>query len=68
MKLTEIRDIAKSHGINPDNIFKTELIRTIQIKEGNFDCYATAYGGICDQLGCRWRDDCFVAARNRTQL
>jgi hypothetical protein len=68
MKLTELHEIAKAHGINPDNIFKTELIRTIQMKEGNFDCYATAYSGVCDQFDCRWREDCFAAARNRSQM
>lgn len=68
MKLSELRDIAKSHGIQPDNTFKTELIRTIQTKEGNFDCYGTAYGGICDQFDCRWREDCFEAARNQLQM
>lgn len=63
MKIMEIRDIAKSYGITPENIFKTELIKTIQLKEGNFDCYGTAYDGICDQVGCRWREDCFEASR-----
>ena len=63
MKLEEVHGIAKSHGINPNNMFKTELIKTIQLKEGNFDCYATAYDGVCDQLGCIWRQDCFEAAR-----
>lgn len=63
MKLEEVHGIAKAHGINPNNMFKTELIKTIQLKEGNFDCYATAYDGVCDQLGCIWRQDCFEAAR-----
>jgi hypothetical protein len=40
------------------------LIKAIQIKEGNFDCFATAYGGVCDQTGCRWREDCFAAVRS----
>jgi hypothetical protein len=68
MKITEIRDLAKSHGITPQNLFKTELIRTIQLKEGNFDCYGTAYNGVCDQLGCCWREDCFEAARIEGQI
>lgn len=67
MKIAEIRDIAKSHGIQP-NVFKTELIKTIQLKEGNFDCYGTAYQGICDQSGCRWREDCFVVSRIEGQI
>lgn len=63
MKLEAIRSIAKSMGIEPANQFKTELIRNIQAREGNFDCYATAYAGECDQAGCCWREDCFEAAR-----
>lgn len=63
MKLEDVRTIAKSHSIKPDKLSKTELIKTIQAEEGNFDCYSTAYGGECDQVGCLWRDDCFDAAQ-----
>jgi hypothetical protein len=63
MTIAEIRGIAQSHGIKADNLFKTELIRNIQIKERNFDCYARSYDGVCDQSGCCWREDCFEAAR-----
>ena len=62
MKLEEIRVIAKSHGIKPNNLSKTALIKKIQTAEGNFDCYSTAYGGECDQINCFWRRDCLVAA------
>lgn len=68
MKLAELRGIAKSYGIKSDNITKTELIRTIQIKEGNFDCYGAAYSGMCDRLDCCWHDDCFEAARSQLQM
>lgn len=44
----DIREIAKSLGIHPGNFSKTRLIKTIQSEEGNFDCYATAYDGVCD--------------------
>ena len=62
MKIEAVRSIAKSHSINPGKLSKTELIKSIQTKEGNFDCFATAYGGECDQGGCSWREDCFDAA------
>lgn len=65
MNMEDIRAIAKSHGVNPGKLFKTELIKTIQIKEGNFDCYSTAYDGVCDQANCLWRVDCFNAALTR---
>ncbi|HEU0219689.1 MAG TPA: SAP domain-containing protein [Gallionella sp.] len=62
MKLEQVRTIAKSHSIKPDHLSKTELIKAIQTEEGNFDCFATAYSGECDQAGCSWRNDCFEAA------
>lgn len=64
MKLEEIRSIAKAHGIKPNKLSKTELIKSIQTDEGNFDCFATAYDGVCDQMNCLWREDCFDAALN----
>lgn len=63
MKIQAIRSIAKSHRVVPGALSKTELIRLIQINEGNFDCYATAYAGECDQTGCSWREDSFESAR-----
>lgn len=63
MKIEEVRSIAKARGIKPNHLPKTELIKSIQTSEGNFSCFATAYSGECDQVGCSWRDDCFEAAR-----
>ena len=63
MNLQEIKDFARSRGITPRNLKKQELIRSIQITEGNFGCFATAYDGSCDQQGCLWRKDCFIAAK-----
>lgn len=63
MKLEELRNLAKSYGIQPGKLPKAGLIKSIQLGEGNFDCFATAYAGECDQFGCSWREDCFDAAR-----
>jgi hypothetical protein len=62
MKMEEIRSIAKRHHIKPAHLSKVDLVRSIQSKEGNFDCFATAASGECDQYGCIWRKDCFAAA------
>jgi hypothetical protein len=62
MEYKEIQNIAKLKGLVHVNLFKTELIKAIQTKEGNFDCYSTAHSGKCDQLDCLWREDCFEAA------
>ena len=64
MKLEEIRSIARSHSIKPGRLTKTALIRSIQSREGNFDCFATASDVICDKDGCNWRKDFFEAAAN----
>lgn len=63
MKMEEVRSIAKAHHIKSAHISKRDLIKSIQIDEGNFDCFATAYSGECDQANCIWREDCFGAAR-----
>lgn len=62
MRLEEIRSIAKSHHVSPGKLSKTQLIKSIQSNEGNFDCFATAHDGVCDQIGCSWREDCFEAS------
>lgn len=63
MQMQEIRSLAKEFGIKTSKQSKVELVRSIQVAEGNFNCFATATDGICDQLGCMWRDDCFAAAK-----
>lgn len=63
MKLEEVRNIAKTYGISPGKLLKPVLIKKIQSAEGNFDCFATAQNGECDQPSCLWRDDCFDAAQ-----
>ncbi|MGB9093404.1 MAG: SAP domain-containing protein [Gallionella sp.] len=65
MKMEEIRSIARAHHIQTAHLSKRDLIRSIQSDEGNFDCFATAYNGVCDQLNCIWREDCFGAAREK---
>lgn len=62
MNLEEIRTIAKSHSIKTGRLSKISLIKTIQLGEGNFDCYSTATQGECDQGGCSWREDCFESS------
>ena len=62
MNMQEIRTIAKAHGVKAGKLTKVKLVRSIQAAEGNFDCFATAADGFCDQQGCLWREDCFKAA------
>jgi hypothetical protein len=44
--------------VNQFEIALIETIRELQRREGNFDCFATAARGICDQLSCLWRTRC----------
>ncbi|MFA9461620.1 Rho termination factor N-terminal domain-containing protein [Thiohalorhabdus methylotrophus] len=68
MDMTEIRAIARRKGIKPAKARKAELIHRIQRAEGNFDCFASAEAGYCDQPACLWREDCFRQARKRGGL
>lgn len=65
MQMQDIRTIAKNFGIKTSRQNKVDLVRSIQVAEGNFSCFATAVTGECDQTACSWRKDCFEAARKK---
>lgn len=58
MKLEEIKEIAKKHDIKVGKLKKAELVRTIQLAEGNIVCFETGQAAECGQTGCLWRTDC----------
>jgi hypothetical protein len=58
MNVKQIREIAKTKGLNPGTMKKENLIRAIQRAEGNFECFGAATSGECDQTNCLWRTDC----------
>jgi hypothetical protein len=62
MKISVVRDIAKSRGMKAGKMDKTELIRAIQREEGNHDCFATSDVHQCNQPNCLWREDCLKVA------
>jgi hypothetical protein len=57
MKLKDVQIRAKEMGIKPKKYKKAELIRKIQIEEGNRPCFQMN-GVDCEQEGCCWRKDC----------
>jgi len=57
MKLNEIKEKAKSLGINAGKMKKTELIHAIQEAEGNAPCYGRA-NGQCPYTNCCFIEDC----------
>jgi len=57
MSMTEIKAKAKTLGITPGKMKKTELIRTIQTAE----CYTPCFGrsnGQCSNTDCCFMKDC----------
>ena len=63
MNMQEIRGVAKELEIKTSRMSKVNLVRAIQLSEGNFSCFASPLNGECDQLECMWREDCFTAAK-----
>jgi hypothetical protein len=57
MSIRELQKMARSLGINTGGLNRVGLVRAIQRTEGNFACFGTAIGA-CDQINCRFRDDC----------
>ena len=57
INMTEMKERAKSLGIDPENMEETELIRSIQIAEGCTPCFGTS-SGQCDQFGCFFMQSC----------
>lgn len=58
MKVEEIRNLARERGLKPAKLTKRELVKLIQRAEGNFDCFASAVHGFCDQVACLWHKAC----------
>ena len=65
MTMQEIRQIAQGRGLKPGRVGKEELVRRIQLDEGNFNCFGTAFAGECDQILCLWRGDCLSLSHKK---
>ena len=59
MKMNEVQGLARSLGIKSSGKNKAELIRQIQRKQGNFDCFGSAED-FCDQDNCLFRSSCLT--------
>lgn len=58
MRLIEVEKKARALGLkNTWKYSKKGLIKEIQRKEGNSDCFGST-NGYCGQLACCWREDC----------
>ena len=58
MKLEEIKVIAKQYNIKAGKLKKAELVRAIQLAEGNDACFDSGKASECGQDDCLWRVDC----------
>jgi len=58
MKLDEIKEIAKQHNIKSVRVKKADLVRAIQLAEGNDQCFDSGNATDCGQEKCLWREDC----------
>ena len=58
MKFDKIKEVSMQHYIKMTKKKKTDLIRAIQLSEGNQDCFNSNFSGECGQERCVWRDDC----------
>lgn len=62
MNVTEIRKRARELKVkNYSRMRKDDLIRAIQLAEGNTDCYKRITN--CGETDCLWREDCQVEAQ-----
>ena len=58
MKVQEIKEIAQRMNIHCGKMKKGELIRLIQRKEGNAECFDSGQSARCGRHGCLWAEDC----------
>ena len=57
MTVREIRTLARQRGLkNYGRLKKADLIRALQVQEGNAPCFQAITA--CGEQGCLWRDDC----------
>jgi hypothetical protein len=58
MRLTEVQKKASGLGLKDTWKFsKKDLVRAVQKKEGNSDCFQSGKKS-CEQTACCWRTDC----------
>ena len=58
MNVDEIKDIAREQRVKVGKVTKKELVRAIQLAEGNSPCFYTSVSKVCGQDSCLWRGHC----------
>ncbi len=57
MKMDEVRKKARALEVKVGRMKKKDLIRAVQLQEGNTPCFQVDME-TCDQDECCWRSDC----------
>lgn len=60
MTLVEVKAVAKKNKVKIGKLKKAELIKAIQIAEGNSPCFKAEFSSTCALQNCLWRSDCVV--------
>jgi len=58
MLVKEVKELAESKGVKVGKMKKLEIVRAIQVAEGNTACFQTDFAPSCQEMGCLWREDC----------
>ena len=67
MNQRDLLKLAKRYFIADAGLSVENLVRKIQLAEGNFDCFATGKSN-CDEATCRWRKDCLSESAQYAQV
>lgn len=65
INITEMKERAKSLGIDPEEMKETELIHSIQIAEDCTPCFGTS-SGQCDQFDCCFMQSCLQSSLKKS--
>lgn len=58
MTFNQIKTMAAEHSIRVVGVKKTDIVRVIQLKEGNQPCFDSGKAAECGQSGCLWINAC----------
>lgn len=67
MNFNELRQMAKSLGLNTYRLKKPQIIRSIQQAEHNIECFGTQRVEHCGEHTCLWKNDC-VSLNSRSRI
>lgn len=59
MHTPELAALAKRYLLSADGLSVPQLVRKIQLAQGNQDCFASGRRS-CEETQCPWRDDCLA--------